>query len=376
MKTGTITFHAPNNNGSFLQAYALQNILIDECHVENEIIDFYSEQQARQYSVFRKPRSVGDIGRNLISVAHYAGLSKRHQRFDAMRKQHLILSRRCTMEKEVYDLVSKYDLIVCGSNQIWNTGARDYSDVYFMAGGGQNRKISYAASFGSHIENVDLDKVRKNIAEFSNISVREKAGKELLHSISPDKEVQIVCDPTLLLDKNRYDLLIQKEKVIPEPYIFLYTINYNEEVLTVAQKLSNELGLPAYAAFTGYSCVKCKKYGIKVLYDVGPEECLWLIKHAAYTCSNSFHGIAFSVIFEKQFCRPTSVDINGNLSIDYRIDGFLGQIGLDERNVCVNDACTEMIQKSIDYNKVNEKLNAIRENGIGYLKTALFQSEE
>lgn len=210
MKTGTITFHAPNNNGSFLQAYALQNILIDECHVENEIIDFYSEQQARQYSVFRKPRSAGDIGRNLISAAHYAGLSRRHQRFDAMRKQHLILSERCTTEKEVYDLVPKYDLVVCGSDQIWNTGARDYSDVYFMRGG--ERKISYAASFGSHIENVDLDKVQKNIAEFSNISVREEAGQELLHSISPDKEVQIVCDPTLLLDKSRYDLLIQKKK--------------------------------------------------------------------------------------------------------------------------------------------------------------------
>ena len=223
---------------------------------------------------------------------------------------------------------------------------------------------------------MDLDKVQKNIAEFSNISVREEAGQELLQSISPDKEVQIVCDPTVLVDKSRYTPLSNAEKVVQEPYIFLYTINYNKEVLTVAQNLSNELGLPVYAAFTGYSCVKCRKYGIKILYDVGPAEFLWLIKHAAYTCSNSFHGIAFSVIFEKQFCRPTSVDANGNPSIDDRIDGFLGQIGLDERTVCVNDACSEMIQKPIDYNKVNEKLNAIRENGIGYLKTALFQSEE
>ena len=240
----------------------------------------------------------------------------------------------------------------------------------------KKRKISYAASFGSHIENVNPDKVQKNMAEFSNVSVREKAGQELLHSISPDKEVQIVCDPTLLWDKNKYDLLIQEGKVVQEPYIFLYTINYSEEVLTVAQKLSGELGLPVYAAFTGYSCVKCRKYRIKVLYDIGPAEFLWLVKHAAYTCSNSFHGIAFSVIFEKQFCRPTSIDAGGNLSIDDRIDGFLGQIGLSDRTVSVNDACTEMIQKSIDYSKVNEKLDEIREDGIRYLKTALFQEEE
>lgn len=372
MKTGTITFHAPNNNGSFLQAYALQNILINECHVENEIIDFYSEQQARQYSVFRKPRSVGDVVRNLISVAHYAGLSRRHQRFDVIRKQHLILSSRCTTEKEVYDLVPNYDVIVCGSDQIWNTGARDYSDVYFMVEG-KKRKISYAASFGARIENVCKDRVGKSVSEFSNISVREKAGQDLLHSISPDKEVQIVCDPTLLLDKSRYDLLICSDRIgVQEPYIFLYTIDYREEVLTIVQNLSMELCMPVYAAFTGYSCVRCRKYGIKVLYDVGPAEFLWLVKHATYTCSNSFHGIAFSIIFEKQFCRPNSIDADGNLSTDDRIDGFLGQIGLNERTVSVNDSYTEMIQKPIDYSKVNEKLNAIRENGISYLKTALF----
>lgn len=372
MKTGTITFHAPNNNGSFLQAFALQNILIDECHVDNEIIDFCSEQQARQYSVFRKPHSVGDVGRNLISLAHYTGLNKRHQRFDQMRKAHLTLSKHCTTEKEVYDLLDPYDVIVCGSDQIWNTGARDYSDVYFMAEENQKRKVSYAASFGSHIENIDSEIVKKNIKGFSSISVREKAGKSLLNSVLPDREVRIVCDPTLLLDKSKYEILLQAEACVQEPYIFLYTINYNEEVLTVAQKLSKELGLPVYAPFTGYSCVKCRKYGIKVLYDVGPAEFLWLVKHAAYTCSNSFHGIAFSVIFEKQFCRPTSVDKNGNLSVDDRIDGFLGQIGLNERTVSVNDACTEMIQNPIDYSgKVKEKLNEIRENGIGYLKAAL-----
>lgn len=86
MKTGTITFHAPNNNGSFLQAYALQNVLESQLHIDNEIIDFYSEQQARQYSVFRKPHSAGDIGRNLVSLLHYKGLEKRHQRFDDIRK--------------------------------------------------------------------------------------------------------------------------------------------------------------------------------------------------------------------------------------------------------------------------------------------------
>lgn len=151
MKTGTITFHAPNNNGSFLQAYALQTVLKNQLEgVENEIIDFYSEKQMRQYSVFRKPKSGGDIGRNLISLVHYKGLKSRHERFDQMRKKHLALSRRCAAEKEVYEVANAYDTLICGSDQIWNTEARDYSDAYFMTGV-EKKKISYAASFGSHI---------------------------------------------------------------------------------------------------------------------------------------------------------------------------------------------------------------------------------
>lgn len=370
MKTGTITFHAPNNNGSFLQAYALQNVLMSKLNIENEVIDFYSEKQARQYSVFRKPHSIGDMGRNLISLAHYHDLSVRYQRFHDIRKKHLKLSKRCSMPEEVYMLADLYDVLICGSDQIWNTEARDYSDVYFMREM-KKRKISYAASFGSHIENIDQEKVKENVSDFTSISVREEAGKKLLNKILPSKKVETVCDPTLLLGKGYYEKLITEKNQINGSYIFLYTINYSEEVLAAAQKLSLKLQVPVYAAFTGYSCVKCRKYGIKVLYDVGPAEFLWLIKHASYTCSNSFHGIAFSIIFEKKFCRPVKVNESGNLSVDDRIDGLLSQVGLEHRTVSNSNMCADMIQESIDYRKVYEKLTVIRENGIGYLKTAL-----
>lgn len=370
MKTGTITFHAPNNNGSFLQAYALQTVLKNQLGgVENEIIDFYSEKQMRQYSVFRKPKSGGDIGRNLISLVHYQGLKSRHERFDQMRKKHLALSRRCAVEKEVYEVANAYDTLICGSDQIWNTEARDYSDAYFMTGV-EKKKISYAASFGSHIESINKDKVQKNISGFAHISVREKAGKEFLKNLLPDKNVELVCDPTLLLPKTEYSKLMGKENV-KEPYIFLYTINYSDEILQAAQKLSQETQIPVYAPFTGYSCIKCRKYGIKVLYDVGPAEFLWLIENATYTCSNSFHGIAFSIIFEKQFCRPTFVNEDGTLAMDDRIDNLLSQLGLNERTVKYSDVTSKLLQRVIDYTLVREKLDKIRENGIRYLETAL-----
>lgn len=370
MKTGTITFHAPNNNGSFLQAYALQTVLQNQLGVANEIIDFYSEKQMRQYSVFRKPKSGGDIVRNLISLVHYSGLKSRHERFDRMRKKHLVLSKRCTTEQEVREMADAYDTLICGSDQIWNTEARDYSDAYFLAGV-EKKKISYAASFGSHIESIDKDKVQKNISSFSYVSVREKAGEELLKDFLPGKKVELVCDPTLLLLKAEYSNLGGYNGGINGSYIFLYTINYSDEILQAAQKLSKETQIPVYTSFTGYSCIKCRKYGIKVLYGVGPAEFLWLVENATYTCSNSFHGIVFSIIFEKQFCRPTFVNKDGTLAMDDRIDNLLSQLGLNERTVKYSDATSELLQKKIDYVLVKEKLDKIRENGICFLKKAL-----
>ncbi len=369
MKTGTITFHAPNNNGSFLQAYALQTILREQLAVENEIIDFYSEKQMRQYSILRKPRSWKDVGRNLISLVHYRELRSRCDHFDLLRKEYLYLSKRYSTLDEVYEVANSYDTLICGSDQIWNTEARDYSDAYFMAGV-DKKKISYAASFGAHIECIDRTKVKKNISEFTHISVREKAGKDFLNELLPGKKVELVCDPTLLLERSAYNKLIGKGRV-KGSYIFLYTINYSTEVLQAAQKLSQKMKIPVYAPFTGYSCVKCRKYGIKVLYGVDPAEFLWLIENATCTCSNSFHGIAFSIIFEKQFCRPVFVNEDGIIVTDDRIDNLLSQLGLDERSISYKGAIHELILKKIDYNQVKEKLNGIRDNGICYLKTAL-----
>lgn len=113
--------------------------------MENEIINYQSEQQIRQYSVFRYPKSTGDVGRNLISLMHYAKRKRKHNRFEMMRKENLILSEQYSTANEVYDAINSYDFLVCGSNQIWNTEARYYSDVYFMTCTNK-KKISYAAS--------------------------------------------------------------------------------------------------------------------------------------------------------------------------------------------------------------------------------------
>lgn len=367
MRTATITFHAPNNNGSFLQAYALQKFLNTHFpDVENDIIDFQSEAQSQQYAIFRKIHSKKDIIRNVISVGHYSALSKRTKTFSRMREQYLQMTRRCTTVEEVLDIANKYDLVIAGSDQIWNTAARDFSEVYFLPG--ISKKSTYAISCGSHLNEVDVDKICNVMMSFENVSVREYNAKMFLEEHS-ERNIEMVLDPTFLLDKEDYADLYQKERIIKEKYIFLYTINYNDDALKQAVCLSQKLGGKIITPFTGYSAIKASKYGIKVLWDVAPDAFLNLIENAECVCSNSFHGIAFSIIFKKNFYRIGSVDQIGRIKNDDRIDSILNLCGLSDRNYsedAVNQSCTE-----IDYTKSGDELKRLRECSIQYIKSIL-----
>ncbi len=369
MKTATITFHAPNNNGSFLQAYALQQILTNEVGVENVIIDYSSDSQIRQYSLLRFPHSVGDLGRNLISLMHYPSLKRRVSRFEEIRKTYLKMTPRYTKASEVYAEAQDYDAVICVSDQIWNTGARDYSDVYFMPEFNK-KKISYAVSFGSDTKTIDKERVKGFLSGFSAVSAREKAGCDFLSEMGIDSRV--MCDPTLLLKKSDYIPLMSKKAEADGKYIFLYTINYGDSVLQTAKAVSEKYGLPVYTPFTGYSAEKAKKYGIKVLYDVAPAQFLRLINDAEYVCTNSFHGTAFSVIFEKKFFRMGKWDAEkGALVEDDRIDGLLERIGLTDCTAYVVGTETVIPAPEWNYSDVETKTEDIRNAAVDFLRETL-----
>ena len=103
-------------------------------NVENEIIDFQPESQQQQYAIFRKIHSKKDILRNLISFWHYKALSKRFLAFSEMREKYLKMTKRCTTTEEAIKIAGNYDLVIAGSDQIWNTTARDFSEAFFLPG--------------------------------------------------------------------------------------------------------------------------------------------------------------------------------------------------------------------------------------------------
>lgn len=365
MKTATITFHAPNNNGSFLQAYALQKYITTHFdNVENEIIDFQPESQQQLYAIFRKIHSKKDMLRNLISFWHYKALSKRFLAFSEMREKYLKMTKRCTTTEEAIKIAGNYDLVIAGSDQIWNTTARDFSEAFFLPG--ISKKSTYAVSCGSHLNEVDCDRICSAMETFENVSVREIDTREFLEKHTK-RSIETVLDPAFLLTKEDYSGLYDKERILKEKYIFLYTINYDEDALKQTVRVAERLGgCKIVTPFTGYSAIKAKKYGIKVMWDVAPDAFLNLIENAECVCSNSFHGIAFSIIFKKEFYRVGAMDQTGKIKKDDRIDNILNWCGLSNRNYGETNG-----NRKIDYIQVEHTLNTLRNRSNQYIYNML-----
>lgn len=366
MRTATITFHAPNNNGSFFQAYALQKVVIDQIGVQNVIIDFQTEKQIHQYSVLRPAKSIRDIAKNIVSLLHYRKLTVRNTRFEEMREKYLRLSERCSEADQAIELANNYDLVIAGSDQIWNTGAPDFSSAYLLPGI-KTKKISYAVSLGSYSTEANLKQYKSAIQEFSYISVREATAKRFLTELL-GRSIDLTCDPTLLLNKADYEEMMDPKPLIGNDYLFFYSINYHPQVLETARKISEQLQLPVITAFTSFHTIICEKYGLKVVYDAGPSEFLNLLVNAKGILTNSFHGTAFSIIFEKPLLHICDV-VDGSIKRDDRIDDCLDTLGMTSCNCSINSASYSFTD--IPWDSVREKREEMRNHAINFLRIAV-----
>ena len=366
MRTATITFHASNNNGSFFQAYALQRVLQDMLKVENEIIDFQTPVQINQYSVFRPVHSYRDLAKNLISLMHYPKIKKRNSRFAEIRKKHLRVTERCSTIESAMNIANRFDLLIAGSDQIWNTTAPDFSEAYLLPSINK-QKIAYSVSLGSISKATQLQHFTSELLSFSAISVREATAQKYVQKMIK-REVDITLDPTLLLSRDDYSLFGSFSPLIDEDYILLYSINYPPEILQTAKKIANSMGLKLITVFTSFHTIICERYGIDVKYDAGPEEFLNLVKNAKLVLTNSFHGTAFSIIFEKPFyyvCRTE----NGVFQLDDRIANVLDALGI--HNVYADTNNTPANLPEIDWGAVQNNRRQLKSQSLSFLTEAI-----
>ncbi len=366
MKIGILTYHRAENYGSALQAYALSSYL-NRNGIDAEVIDFHTKSQDDIYKLFEKNSSLMSVARNIFTIFYYKDLISRKKKFSIFRSQYLPLSNEYISKKQLEKTNDIYDVFICGSDQIWNTRCADFSGAYLLDFVHDREKcISYAASMGTEVfDDKFVEDFKMNLNGFGQLSMREKVGCDIVSKII-GREIEEVPDPVFLLDKKEWQQLASNSKLhIKSKYIFCYFIGDVCNMRKFSQKLRKKTGFDLIVVNPN---LRDMLYINKKFYNVGPIDFVYLLNHAEFVCTDSFHATAFSIILQKKFWVFTGED---NVSSKSRIDNILQKMNLLDRKMTKVQLQNFDIQKKIDFTKNKNNLLNYAEKGKSFIKRSL-----
>ena len=366
MKTGLVTFYHIHHYGALLQAYATERS-VERCGSECEIVDYYVNQSN---DLFRKPTGLGSAAADVHTALHYGPLKDRYQRFEAFSGQYLRISgHRFESLEELKGAELPYDVILSGSDQIWNPKIFPDGrfDPVFFGAFSRRRKIAYAPSFGiPHVPEGMEEELRGYLAEFSHVSVRERQGQAIVEEVA-GRTVPVVLDPTLLLDREEWSAIARPPA--EQGYILCYCISKPGALAPYIHALAEKTGLPVVQLCGIRQKVHPKA---KCVLDAGPAEFLGLFHNASYVCTNSFHGTVFSVQFQKPFFTAVAPSELAAPESS-RTFSILSRLGLTERIIGKGDSAG--LEDPIDWTAADRRLRDARESSMAYLRAALANEE-
>lgn len=366
-KIGTITFHASYNYGSNLQAYALQEYVKKVCNndCEYKIINLRTQKQKDMYKSVFEQNGLKNYIKRLLYLPKRKELKLKQEYFEKFIQEKLNITKEYSNDEELNNENFDFDYYISGSDQLWNLSAPDFEWSNYLEFVKKGKRISYAASFGPKAQTwneAEKQRVRDDIFKYNSISVREEGSFNNVKELT-GIEADINVDPTMLLSKEEWDKIIDKEPVYKGKYIFLYNLKGDNNILKIAKKVSKKLKMPVVVSRPGRR--REILYGFKQKYDVGPSEFLNLIKNAELVLSSSFHGTVFSVLMHKPFFA-----ING--AKDFRISTLLEKMDLKERTVeldNIDEKCK--IAFDVKFKNSDKLLKDERNKSEKYFKKAL-----
>lgn len=369
MKIGILTLQLGKNYGGVLQAFALQTVLERMGHQvevmrwkQAEFKGFpiykapfvYAKRLLNGNEIFREYREQRE------SIIVYQNLQESVNR--------LIHYTKWTIDnrKSLTDYCNKarFDVLIVGSDQVWR---KSYGETSFFNKllskksfpnlktfyldfakdlNSKPRCISYAASFGvdyAEYNRKEREALGSLLKVFDMVSVREESGISLIRDVYKWRDdVQQVLDPTLLLTKEDYIRLLNIPSTRTEPYLFYYVLDDSEQKEELLSNLASQLSLPVK------SIIPYSKEGIvedRVLPSV--EDWVSSFANADFVLTDSFHGMVFSIIFNKPFWVIANCK-RGNA----RFVSLLELYGLEYRMITPGEVVDS--NKTIEWERVNE----------------------
>ena len=330
-RVGILTLHHSYNCGSMLQAFALQETLERMGH-EVRVINFSNEGQARLYRVLERPTSLKRIVKDLLLAPRAGRIRRNFAAYERFMTEHLHLDGPVVRHREELDDAG-YDVVVAGSDQVWNVTIDDGDDAYFLPWVTRARRVAYAPSFGARsIARFSPDpRVHAGwLKDFDALSIRERNGRRWIRELI-GVDVPVLLDPTLLLDAGDYAPLEHRPPGLPGEYLFYYAPSYSRPINRFVAAIAKRHGLAVVAFNAKTFYVKGMGLTGFVLPAVeGPAAYLALIRGAAAVVTTSFHGTVFSTIYRRPFW---TVKNGGMYHDDDRVLTLLEALGLEDRLV-------------------------------------------
>ena len=352
MKIGILTHHYVKNFGAYMQAFALLSTIKNKYPTaEVEFIDFRVKEHefvtAKHFFGFKFKR-----GDTLMGYFYKIRLFFKHKKYE----EKLPKSKRVYSTQEIDSL--KYDLIIVGSDEVWNFKDIAFSPVKFGVGI-STPMITYSASVGGSTVKDDIpDRIVEGMKNFKAIAARDEKTEELIVGLTGLKAYRTL-DPVYLWDYN----LNCSEKILKiaseKPYILIYDCHLKDEQIQALKEFAsknniNILGAGEYRNW--YSNVNTT--------NITPFEWGYLFKNAWGVITGTFHGTSFSIKYNRNFVayltEENRINKVGSLLKDFELSSQIVSIGNEEKLI-------NTIQNTIDYERVNNLIKKKKEDSLSYL---------
>ena len=344
MIIGILTFHDGINHGGFFQAFSTYSFLKSKGY-DVEIINYKNKTHwLAEYKAFLLTKNPKRLISNIKKIAAF----KKDQ--DQMNLG--------LFTKDVGKIKKEYDVIVVGSDIVWNY-EWDFlgkDPVYFGHGLRSKKWISYAPSFGAvDCDNTVIpDYVSNGLQKFAHISVRDENSKCIVKKAC-GKEAEVVLDPTFLLETNG----MEKPNKVNEQFLLVYAYELRDTDISQIKLFARKNELKVVAV--GYS----QPWSDLNIINLGPFEWIGYFDKADYVLTSTFHGTLYSLKYRKNFIT------SNNIGISNKTKTILSKLGLLDRLTEGELNFDQLYSKGIDYAHVNDLLLPLINESKKYLIEAV-----
>lgn len=346
MKIGILTFHWGTNYGAILQAFCLQEFLIELGH-EVDIINYKPRQFDFSWLKYIKhPRLIKFIKRDLTNRYKESLLKQ-------FRENWLHTTHRYYTVSDFGKDIEQYDVLISGSDQVLNPyftlcGEKGKpSPAYWLGIGRKDAiRLGYAVSFGcDEYPETAMPLAKHWVKVFDAIGVREQTGLQILEHLSYDGPKVILPDPTLLLGKTIFDYLKLEKREKREDYTCVYMLRHEMQMEGNVRYIDEKH------------------------HPLNMEEWMQTIINAERLITNSYHGMIMAMLAHVPFA--VLLETGSGSGMNDRFYSLLGRLGLGNRMVLTLEEAVGVFENDVDYDQIDIAVSNFKQVGVDFLKEYL-----